>query len=123
MFFAFLLVLLPNPRAYRTIFGVNVLTGRYFKFYDGCEKKALAWHRAEHKRLDPMFSLSLEVLGYADAQIEAEAKGIKPFAPDYPKLDLGIVWAYPQERVDAVTRACASALKKEGPSGSGTATP
>lgn len=33
------------------------------------------------------------------------------------------VRAYPQERVDAVTQACVSALKKEGSSGSGTTTP
>lgn len=33
------------------------------------------------------------------------------------------VRAYPQERVDAVTKACVDALKKKGSSGSGTAIP
>ncbi|MDP1707375.1 MAG: hypothetical protein Q8L30_02375 [bacterium] len=88
LFFArCMLVLLPDPRQFRSLLGVKVFSWRYFSFYEKCEKRVAAWHRAELRKLDPMFQLTEEVLGYADAQIEAERKGIKPFAPDYPQFE------------------------------------
>lgn len=149
LFFAWCVVsLLPDPARFRFFRGARILAWRYSRFYENCKKTVAAWHLAELKRLSPLFDLTLQVLGYADAEIVAEANGIKPFDSNYPDMSRfgSINWKeeatvhadvlatyrktgrermkrleeavklmddYPQERVDAVTKACVSALKKK----------
>ena len=130
---------LPDPVRFPPLLGVRIFPWYYVDLYNYCEKKVVAWHLVELKKLDPLFALSQEALRISAAYDQAEAAGIGPDDPRYPdifgfyginsrgkarvhsdifarlkkkRLDEAIR-EYPQERVDTVMQACADALKPE----------
>ncbi|MFA6519775.1 MAG: hypothetical protein WCT41_03055 [Candidatus Paceibacterota bacterium] len=114
-----------------------------------CERRIVAWYKAELERLDPDYALDTLGLRFAGAERVAEEAGISPDNPQYSILinsmmdpreearvhseileqyrrtggirmrrlatavDMDDAKDYPQERVDAVTKACMSALKRK----------
>lgn len=85
--------------------------------YYGCKRKVIAWHKTKLEKLDPLYRMEQAGLRLMMAREEAHAAGIGPSDPRYPGINdfVSIDWdkKYPQERVDAVTEACVSALKSE----------
>jgi len=115
MFFArcvvYLVGLLPQEgRFWRE---VRLMSG----YYD-CEEKVVEWHRVELERLDSRFRYQQECLRQIDWKEEARVHAdvldrYRKTGPERMRRLEEAIREYPQERVDAVTQACVSALKRK----------
>ncbi len=79
-FFAFLVVsLMPAEGKFSRHF-------RLLLDYHNCQKKVVAWHRAELEKLDLIFQLQQSAFKLAVAREKAREAGVRPLDPDYPTL-------------------------------------
>jgi hypothetical protein len=77
-----LFAVLPKPNR-----GSKIIhqTG-YVSFYYGLQKKVVAWHQAELKKLDPVYEIQQASIQLVAARKKAYRNGVSPMDPKYPIL-------------------------------------
>ena len=59
---------------------------RWLLYYNECEKRVIAWHKAELEKLDSGFRLQQAEFKLVAARTKAHREGIEPEDPRYPDI-------------------------------------
>ncbi len=76
----------PSSGKVLDLFGGNVLTRAYYRWYTSTRDKLATWHKRELKKLDRRYALREAEHQLVNAREEALRMGIDPLDPKYPDL-------------------------------------